>query len=382
MIGAYKGNARWIGAMKDVAVYAETLSTALIGRLAGELAVPKAMVWYSFQDGWNEKSYVEAVSFCAKKHMKLAHFEDYCVLKDGNFSMNPKAAPGDQWAPFGGAEENSWVQIGNGHSTMKPVATCKTYLEAFGQKATWGMDGKAYRYKSFLACKAPYGFIMHPSDKGLGTCTGDSLGTQDQAKSQASCRMNCIKLSQCKFASWTEKANGDATCSLFSSCALRVLSSVARVQEEEDDRFDFPKGTLSMTFWEQGADGRKVVIDAGAAIRLKRLERFGGELLTTSGVYAEVRDENAKAMLKTLPVELKVQEPRPEWWADLGISLSYLVLVVRRVPVAGPWRMSRGGQFSRSDAGMKPKAVGLVGDGTNGSQVRIHKAVLSATAIS
>ena len=32
----------------------------------------------------------------------------------------------------------------------------------------------------------------------------------------------------------------------------------------------------------------QVVLDAGAAIRLKRLERFGGELLTTSGVYAEV----------------------------------------------------------------------------------------------
>ncbi|CAK9089799.1 unnamed protein product [Durusdinium trenchii] len=42
-----------------------------------------------------------------------------------------------------------------------------------------------------------------------------------------------------------------------------------------------------MTFWEQGADGRQVVIDAGAAIRLKRLERFGGRLVTTSGVYAE-----------------------------------------------------------------------------------------------
>lgn len=32
----------------------------------------------------------------------------------------------------------------------------------------------------------------------------------------------------------------------------------------------------------------QVVIDAGAAIRLKRLERFGGHLVTTSGVYAEV----------------------------------------------------------------------------------------------
>eukprot|EP00930_Biecheleria_cincta_P098681 TRINITY_DN90330_c0_g1_i1.p1 TRINITY_DN90330_c0_g1~~TRINITY_DN90330_c0_g1_i1.p1 ORF type:complete len:485 (+),score=102.45 TRINITY_DN90330_c0_g1_i1:46-1455(+) len=57
---------------------------------------------------------------------------------------------------------------------------------------------------------------------------------------------------------------------------------------------------------------RQVVIDAGAAIRLKRLERFGGELLTTSGVYAEVRDERAKALLQTLPVELKIREPLPE----------------------------------------------------------------------
>ncbi|CAE7499443.1 NOB1 [Symbiodinium sp. CCMP2456] len=66
------------------------------------------------------------------------------------------------------------------------------------------------------------------------------------------------------------------------------------------------------TLWEQGAADRQVVIDAGAAIRLKRLERFGGELLTTSGVYAEVRDEHARALLQTLPVELKVLEPRPE----------------------------------------------------------------------
>jgi len=217
MVGAYKGNARWIGAMKDVAIYTETLSTALIGRLAGELALPKAMVWFSFFDGWNRQSYVEAVSFCAKRHMKLAHLEDYCIEKDGNFSINPRAAPGDQWAPFAGSQENSWVQIGNGHSTMKPISACKTYLEAFGQKPTWGMDGKAYRYKSYLACKAPFGFIMHSSDRGVGKCFGEALATQDQAKTQSSCRMACIKSEQCKFASWTE-SNDDVSCFLFSSC--------------------------------------------------------------------------------------------------------------------------------------------------------------------
>ena len=32
------------------------------------------MIWFSFFDGWNRQSYVEAVSFCAKRHMKrLGH---------------------------------------------------------------------------------------------------------------------------------------------------------------------------------------------------------------------------------------------------------------------------------------------------------------------
>lgn len=148
---------------------------------------------------------------------------------------------------------------------MRPSETCKTYLESFGQRPKWGMDGKAYRYKSFLACKdrvqenrifqikeiclncllrsslfsflvlpqkmliytesihvftdhscpasikssnqlfsllplpfsrrstpfqAPYGFIMHPSDKGLGKCAGDSLATLDRAKCEASCTLD------------------------------------------------------------------------------------------------------------------------------------------------------------------------------------------------
>eukprot|EP00446_Apocalathium_sp_SHHI-4_P005912 CAMPEP_0177195560 /NCGR_PEP_ID=MMETSP0367-20130122/23586_1 /TAXON_ID=447022 ORGANISM="Scrippsiella hangoei-like, Strain SHHI-4" /NCGR_SAMPLE_ID=MMETSP0367 /ASSEMBLY_ACC=CAM_ASM_000362 /LENGTH=493 /DNA_ID=CAMNT_0018643611 /DNA_START=52 /DNA_END=1533 /DNA_ORIENTATION=+ len=61
-----------------------------------------------------------------------------------------------------------------------------------------------------------------------------------------------------------------------------------------------------------GVDGRKVVIDAGAAIKLQRLERLGSELFTTSAVLAEVRDETARAMLATLPMELKIREPLPQ----------------------------------------------------------------------
>eukprot|EP00747_Dinoflagellata_sp_TGD_P208054 gnl/TRDRNA2_/TRDRNA2_81574_c0_seq1.p1 gnl/TRDRNA2_/TRDRNA2_81574_c0~~gnl/TRDRNA2_/TRDRNA2_81574_c0_seq1.p1 ORF type:complete len:467 (+),score=109.91 gnl/TRDRNA2_/TRDRNA2_81574_c0_seq1:57-1457(+) len=57
---------------------------------------------------------------------------------------------------------------------------------------------------------------------------------------------------------------------------------------------------------------RKVVIDAGAAIKMQRLERLGGALYTTGGVLAEVRDEQARALLKTLPDDTRVREPSKE----------------------------------------------------------------------
>lgn len=57
---------------------------------------------------------------------------------------------------------------------------------------------------------------------------------------------------------------------------------------------------------------RKVVIDAGAAIKMQRLERFGGELYTTSGVLREVKDEKARALLRTLPEEIRVREAVPK----------------------------------------------------------------------
>jgi RNA-binding protein NOB1 len=60
------------------------------------------------------------------------------------------------------------------------------------------------------------------------------------------------------------------------------------------------------------AEDRKVVIDAGAAIKLQRLERMGGHLFTTGGVLREIRDEKARALLRTLPQEIQVKEPLPQ----------------------------------------------------------------------
>ncbi|CAE7244822.1 unnamed protein product [Symbiodinium pilosum] len=218
-IGGYKDGNKWSGAMKESAVYSQTLSTPLIGRLAGDLAMPKAMVWYSHEDGWNRKSYVEAVSYCAKRKMKLAHFEDYCTQNsDGVFTVSPRVAPGDQWAPYAGAQENSWVQVGNGASTKNPTEPCKTYEQQFGDKPVWGMDGESYRYKSFLACKASYGFIPYSADKGQGKCDkGEEVPHANAARTEYSCKMHCVKEASCAFASWSATEQ-DGTCTLLSTC--------------------------------------------------------------------------------------------------------------------------------------------------------------------
>lgn len=54
---------------------------------------------------------------------------------------------------------------------------------------------------------------------------------------------------------------------------------------------------------------RRVVIDAGAVIKMKRVDRFGGQLFTTAGVLGEVKDEAARAFLASLPEEIKTREP-------------------------------------------------------------------------
>jgi len=92
--------------------------------------------------------------------------------------------------------------------------------------------------------------------------------------------------------------------------AQAVFSPRARVF---DLPFQTPVGLHTSTMVvEPGALDRQVVIDAGAAIKLQRLERFGGALYTTGGVLREIRDEHARALLETLPQELKVQEPSTE----------------------------------------------------------------------
>lgn len=215
----------WQGEMKEMGVYPESLHPAMVHRLAGEMAIKKTTVWYSYRDNWNRKSYVQAVRFCAMKKMKLALFEDLCVPNElGNLTMKPKAAPGDQWAPFAGGEENSWVQIGDGANTMKPTPTCKTYKDQFGAPPNWGRDGKPHRHKAYLACKSMHNFMRHETDGGRGWCdSGADVPFESQVASEEACKMQCLKESLCLYATFTPE-DAATPCRLSSKCDVWVAT--------------------------------------------------------------------------------------------------------------------------------------------------------------
>lgn len=54
---------------------------------------------------------------------------------------------------------------------------------------------------------------------------------------------------------------------------------------------------------------RKVVVDAGAAIKLQRIEKLGNAFYTTAGVLREIKDRQARLHLFTLPFEIQLKEP-------------------------------------------------------------------------
>jgi len=215
----------WQGDMREMAVYPEPLHPAMVYRLAGELAMNKSIVWYSYRDNWNRRSYKHAINFCARKKMKLALFEDYCAPDDsGNFTMIPKAAPGDQWAPFAGGKDNSWVQIGNGVQTISPTPTCKTYEQQFGAAPDWGRNGKPHKHKAYLACKSMHNFMSFESDGGKGSCSSVAeVSFESQVASARACKLQCVKETSCVYAIWTPTDNAKP-CTLSSTCDGWVAS--------------------------------------------------------------------------------------------------------------------------------------------------------------
>jgi hypothetical protein len=56
---------------------------------------------------------------------------------------------------------------------------------------------------------------------------------------------------------------------------------------------------------------KRVVLDSGAIILGGRIERLGDEFWTIQEVLNEIKDENARMLISTLPFELNIREVDP-----------------------------------------------------------------------
>jgi len=65
---------------------------------------------------------------------------------------------------------------------------------------------------------------------------------------------------------------------------------------------------------------QKVVVDAGALIKLQRFHHLGAELYSPTAVLREIKDEKARAFLATLPQEIKPREPSS---ADMAFAKNF-----------------------------------------------------------
>ena len=68
---------------------------------------------------------------------------------------------------------------------------------------------------------------------------------------------------------------------------------------------------------------KTVVVGAGAAIKLQRIENVGNAFFTTEEVHAEVKDTQARRHLQTLPFDLQQKQPfKEDLQAVLTISMA------------------------------------------------------------
>jgi hypothetical protein len=71
------------------------------------------LMWFDSSRGYlNMFSWAGGKSFCEAKGKRLCNEAEYCPHGRGKPAAGGQKA-GDQWAPFGSAGENKWIQVGS-----------------------------------------------------------------------------------------------------------------------------------------------------------------------------------------------------------------------------------------------------------------------------
>lgn len=102
---------------------------------------------HSRSDGWDGKTYMDALAFCADETSKLpCPYKVYCPLGNlGDPYSGQQEGSSGQWAPMIDGP-NSWVQIGTRD-------TCMKYNDLNPHPPMWGLSGEGNEYMTgFIQC--------------------------------------------------------------------------------------------------------------------------------------------------------------------------------------------------------------------------------------
>ncbi|KAF4671354.1 Nin1 binding protein [Perkinsus chesapeaki] len=98
----------------------------------------------------------------------------------------------------------------------------------------------------------------------------------------------------------TTEVDAMESCTMTEPSAPEVATPTAEPTAPKDDGVHFAHRA------------KKLVLDAGAIIKLQRADNFAKELYTTPRIIGEIRDRQARQHLANLPAELKVRSPDTE----------------------------------------------------------------------
>eukprot|EP01082_Thalassiosira_pseudonana_P008035 g6478.t1 g6478 contig23:560103-562466(-) len=104
-------------------------------------------IWFSRENGWNGKAYLEAYKFCYQHEERVpCSYTAYCPAGPGHIPLGGvKAESKGSWAPVNNAP-NEWVNVGDD-------GMCRLYSETHGgDNPRWGLTGKNEELTRHIMC--------------------------------------------------------------------------------------------------------------------------------------------------------------------------------------------------------------------------------------
>jgi len=136
--------------------------------------------WFDRSDGWNGKTYVDAITFCASQNSYIpCPYDAYCPMGEGNQPFGGFDGTEEAWAPVMDGP-NSWVQIGSYEKNSVEHA-CMKHSSLNNFPPSWGLieDDSTEKSPHIMCCKEPDNHFLAGMEANVQTAVAKTKHEQD-----------------------------------------------------------------------------------------------------------------------------------------------------------------------------------------------------------